>query len=392
MPEDAAGKKERKISKAFQPYVDAEWALKNYWYPALFSSELAEGELKGVKICGVPIALRRAKGKVYALKDECIHRGVELSARPMCLTDETVTCWYHGFTYDLASGELVSIVAAPDDKMIGNARLRTFPVEEKSGMIFVFVGDEDYKTPPLSRDMPHRLPEDYEHRVAHPLDDNAVLLGIHRTGNSNWRLAVENGADTGHLFIHLDNPLVMALDRQLPLGAIAESEDAISWYVDDDAPKGIVNEYTKYTPVLENKVVGLKVKGKNPWKGGRTSMFLPGVLLVENWPDYRLAQYEWYVPIDNEHHEYWEIIAAVCNTEEEKKEFEIQYENLWKNLALGQGFNDNDLFAREQMQKFYGHHSGWTDEVLCSLDAYVIAWRKLVAQHNRGLAEVPERG
>lgn len=33
----------------------------------------------------------------------------------------------------------------------------------------------------------------------------------HRTGNANWRLAVENGFDPGRVLIHRDNILILAL-------------------------------------------------------------------------------------------------------------------------------------------------------------------------------------
>ncbi|WP_246217108.1 Rieske 2Fe-2S domain-containing protein [Paraburkholderia panacisoli] len=80
-------------SSQYQPYKDAAWGFVNHWYPALFSHELAEDELQGVQICGIPIVLRRANGKVYALKDQCLHRGVRLSEKPMCFNKKTLSCW-----------------------------------------------------------------------------------------------------------------------------------------------------------------------------------------------------------------------------------------------------------------------------------------------------------
>lgn len=381
--------------RQFQPYYEAVWGLKNHWYPGLFTAELGEGEVKGIQIAGVPIVLRRSKGKVYALKDECVHRGVKLSARPTCLTDDTLTCWYHGFTFKLTDGKLKTIVAAPDDELIGQVGLRTFPVEETKGIIFVFVGDEDYKPiPPLAHDLPVRLPDDYEHRVAYPLDGTTVLLGIHRTGQSNWRLSVENGADTGHLFLHWDNPLVLALDMALVLGAQAVSDEAIDWITKEGGPTGVMNAYHKpeaLKMVMRNDVVGMQARGTRPLTGLRTSMYLPGVLMVENWPQYRMAQYEWYVPIDDTRHEYWEVLAMECKTKADRDEFEFKYNKLWKKLALGEGFNNNDLFAREEMQAFYADPRGWEEEQLCSLDSFVIGWRKLVSRYNRGI-QSPPRG
>ena len=51
-------------------------------------------------------------------------------------------------------------------------------------------------------------------------------------------------------------------------------------------------------------------------------------------------------------------------------------------------FNDCDLWAREAMQDFYAN-GGWEEETLCSLDAVIVGWRKLVARYNRGIQPPP---
>src|SRR5690242_5512507 len=128
-------------SRQYAPYVEADWGFKNAWYPALFSHELVENTVKGVTMLGHEIALRRSGGRIYALRDRCAHRGVRLSLRPTCLTPETLSCWYHGFTYGLEDGVLKTIVGSPEDPLIGRVGIRTYPVLERAGIIFVFVGD-----------------------------------------------------------------------------------------------------------------------------------------------------------------------------------------------------------------------------------------------------------
>src|SRR5229473_1523324 len=308
-------------SRQYAPYLEADWGFKNAWYPALFSDELKENEVKGVTMAGHEIALRRSKGKVHALQDRCVHRGVRMSLKPTCLTDDTITCWYHGFTYGLADGALKTIVASPDDPLIGKVRIRTYPVEERAGIIFVFVGDADYEpVPPLTADLPINITDD-ANAVPHILDEQVYVRGIHRTGNSNWRLAVENGFDPGHLLIHWDNVIVAATDRRMGLGARPISEDAIRVIDEPDGPKGMMNMYNtrSYKFFMENTVIGMKARGKKPYYA-RTSVFLPGLLLVEHWPIRGWAQYEWYVPTDDKHHEYWEVLVGRCRNEEERRE------------------------------------------------------------------------
>ncbi len=377
-------------ARQYAPYLEAEWGFKNAWYPALFSHELSDGAVRGVTMAGHEIALRRAGGRVFAFQDRCLHRGVRMSLRPTCFSDDTITCWYHGFTYDLASGVLRTIVASPDDPLIGKVRIRTYPVEERAGIIFVFVGDENYDpVPPLAADLPIHITDD-QNPVAHILDDHVFVRGIHRTGNSNWRLAVENGFDPGHLLIHRDNVIVAATDRRMGLGAQPISPDAIKIIDEPDGPKGMMNMYNTraYKFFTQNRAIGIKARGKQPYYA-RTSVFLPGLLLVEHWPVPGWAQYEWYVPIDDKRHEYWEVLVGRAHDEEERREAEYQYDHFFEPLAL-KDFNDNDLFAREAMQSFY-ERDGWNRETLCAFDDATIVWRKVAARFNRGIQEPPLR-
>lgn len=98
----------QKTQSQYQPYKDAAWGFINHWYPALFSSELPEDEIQGIQICGVPIVLRRAEGKVYALKDQCVHRGVRMSEKKMCFNKKTISCWYHGFTFEIGRAHVLN--------------------------------------------------------------------------------------------------------------------------------------------------------------------------------------------------------------------------------------------------------------------------------------------
>lgn len=382
--------KSRKPLKFLQPYIDARWGIKNHWYPALFSHEIKEDEVKGVEIAGEHIVLRRANGRVYALRDECLHRGVRLSSRPTCFTKDTISCWYHGFTYDLESGDLCDIIASQQDPLIGKVSLRTYPVKEVNGMIFVFIGDEDYPRQPLQCDLPPRVADDYEHRTAYLLDEDTMLLGIRRHCVGNWRLATESGADPGHVMIHRLSALLLSQNLGFPLSVKLKDKDSIL-VKDEDWPKGIGLDYTTLEHVMENKRLGVKTYGTEVREGLNVTMYLPGVLYVENWPDYGLAQYEWYVPTDDKHHVYWQVLARTCKTTEERQDFKVQYDNCWEELALKSGFNDDDIFAREAMEPFYEDEQGWQEENLFSLDQFVVEWRKLVVNHARGIQSPPKQ-
>lgn len=383
--------------KLYQPYVAAKWGLRNHWYPAAYSHELADDGFFATTICGEPILLRREDGKVHAVEDRCVHRGVKMSIKPHCFKKGTVTCWYHGFTYGLEDGELQTIVASPDDQLIGKVAIQIFPVEEKYGIIFVFVGDKDYQpVPPLESDLPLPLSKDYPYYAANLTDENVITLGIHRTGKANWRLACENGFDPGHVLIHWKSKLVYAANRPVALGSRPLDDQALGFFEDEDGPKGVMNMTTPdeqghlhYERIFENTELGLKAKGSGGPTYARTSMWLPGVLRVENFPMRGVNLYEWYVPITDDTYEYWEMMTFSYSSEEEKAEIIDRYENYLKEMVF-YGFNDDDVWAREAMQPFYENDVGFDEEQLCEMDAVIVAWRKMVAKHARGIQPPPK--
>ena len=57
----------------------------------------------GVEIAGVPVAVVRAGGELFALHDVCSHEEVPLSEGE--IYDHTVECWLHGSCFDLRSGK-----------------------------------------------------------------------------------------------------------------------------------------------------------------------------------------------------------------------------------------------------------------------------------------------
>ncbi|HEY7061826.1 MAG TPA: Rieske 2Fe-2S domain-containing protein [Chloroflexota bacterium] len=193
MAEALESASQERVHGLWPRYDAAVLGFRNYWYPVLFARDLGR-KPRSVTICGERIVLVRDGGRVYALHDRCPHRGVPLSAG-RCAFPGLLTCAYHGWTYDLATGDLVAALTdGPDSPIVGKASVRvpTYPVEERGGLLWVWVGD----APPVP--VEEDVPEDI-------LRPGAVVQGVifHRPGN--WRYAVENGIDEGHSrYLHRD--------------------------------------------------------------------------------------------------------------------------------------------------------------------------------------------
>ena len=69
---------------------------------ACAASELPAEGVVGVELGGVPVAIVRAEGEIYAIHDVCSHEEVPLSEGEVY--DHTVECWLHGSCFDLRTG------------------------------------------------------------------------------------------------------------------------------------------------------------------------------------------------------------------------------------------------------------------------------------------------
>jgi len=362
-------------------YVEAKMGFRNHWYPVRFSKEIDEGQIEIVKVLGEQLLLKRIDGKVYAIRDRCLHRGVPLSRKPDCYTKDTITCWYHGYTYRFQTGELVNILAVPDSRLIGRRKIVSYPVEEAKGLVFVYVGDtdEDNPPPPLASDVPPGF-----------LDADVMVLGKHRVVNSNWRLGAENGFDSLHIFIHKDTTLRHYRHFNFPIGH-TPLPGAVQVVEEEDGPKGVIDDFAQHHPVWDGIIDGrVVVRGpRTPNIQGTsasvgTSIWLPGVLKVAEFPGPGLTQFEWYVPLDATTHLYVQTIGCPVASEEDKVQFAGEFEAVWKPHGLD-GFNGDDIWAREVTEPFYADDFGWVDEMLCEPDSTILEWRRLASRHGRAV-------
>jgi nitrite reductase (NADH) small subunit len=69
------------------------------------ASELAPGTGRCVEVNGKQIAIFNVGGTFYAIHNECLHRGGPLAEGE--LDGMVVTCPWHGWQYDLATGKNV---------------------------------------------------------------------------------------------------------------------------------------------------------------------------------------------------------------------------------------------------------------------------------------------
>jgi vanillate O-demethylase monooxygenase subunit len=114
---------------------------KNAWYVACTPDEIADKPL-GRQICGEMIVFYRGElGKVAALADYCPLSGAPLSLG--FVRDGNLVCGYHGLEMG-CEGKTISM---PGQRVRGFPCIRSYPVEERYGFIWVWPGDAKLADP-----------------------------------------------------------------------------------------------------------------------------------------------------------------------------------------------------------------------------------------------------
>lgn len=367
--------------RAWEDYYKAKAGFRNYWYAAAFSHEIPDGDHLARTILGEEILFRRINGKVHAMRDRCIHRGIKLSDQVECHTDGTITCWWHGFTFRWSDGLVTDIVGAPDSGHVGRARIKVYPVEEAQGMVFVFIGDDDGEAPPLSDHLPPGF-----------LDADRVMEGESMVVSANWRMGPEGGIDEIHRYLHRTSTLLLDVKGAMPLGhrGVHEQCEIVE---EETGPKGIIDRFagdTMYFEVpidgVEGAVTGVRFAdtGIKRKRTVATSCWLPGILRVEGFPEDGGAFYEFYVPIDAHTYRGFMVISQLCPTPEAAHAFRSRYMTRWRPYAV-RNFLQQDNKARESAGRAYANDRFWVHERLCREDFMLIEWRKLCARNSKGV-------
>jgi len=170
----------------------------NFWYPIVRSEDLGYDEPAKVKVLGCNlVAFRDSEGEARVLSDTCVHRGGSLggawsAGKAPRIVDGCIVCPYHGWEFG-GDGKCKNIPSIGyGTKTPPRAKVDSYPVEERYGIVFAFLGDE-------------------------PEESRPPLLDIEEFGQDGWRAnqvlilevpyyyerSIENGLDPAHNeFVH----------------------------------------------------------------------------------------------------------------------------------------------------------------------------------------------
>jgi nitrite reductase/ring-hydroxylating ferredoxin subunit len=166
--------------------------LRRYWHP-VGRCEDACGTPRRVRVLGEDLVLfRDHQGRAGLLHERCAHRGASLyygRTEPQGLR-----CCYHGWLFD-AQGHCLDQPCEPNNDHCARVRQPWYPVQERYGLIFAYLGPAD-RQPLLPR---HELLENLRDGEFIEADDNSIGSGGPALVPCNWLQHYENVVDPYHV-------------------------------------------------------------------------------------------------------------------------------------------------------------------------------------------------
>ncbi len=161
----------------------------NFWYVAEESKNVTDTPVY-VKMLGQDFVIfRDSQGKARCLSNICVHRGASLADG--ITAGDCVQCPYHGWQFD-GTGACTRIPSlGPDAQIPSRAKVDSYPVEERYGLIFAFLGDlPEEERPPIME-----IPEFGK--------DGYAVTYQRFEWDFDYKRSIENGLDAAHNeFVH----------------------------------------------------------------------------------------------------------------------------------------------------------------------------------------------
>ncbi len=180
--------------------------LRQYWHPALLSSELPGPDCPPLRLRLLGenlVAFRTTSGQVGLVGDNCPHRGASLFFGRN--EEEGLRCVYHGWKFDVA-GNCVDMPNEPAESNFKHKIHHTaYPCRERNGLIWAYMG-------------PEQEPPDLPALEWNLVPENQRYISK-RWQSCNWVQALEGGIDNSHAsFLHA----ALEVNRAPALGSTEE--------------------------------------------------------------------------------------------------------------------------------------------------------------------------
>jgi phthalate 4,5-dioxygenase oxygenase subunit len=364
------------------PGTPAGKLLRRYWQPVAISDELAGPRpVKPVKLMGQHFVLfRDENGQLGMLDRDCPHRGADLAFGR--LESGGIRCPFHGWLFD-AKGNCLETPAEPvGSKLCARIKQGAYPVVEKSGTIFAYIGEGE----------PPAFPE-FDCFVA-PDSHTFAFKGLFEC---NWLQALEVGIDPAHAsYLHRffdDGDTSESYGKQFR-GASADSDLPITKVLREfDLP-----EINVASTDYGMRLTTLRKVSDTDTHVRVTNVVFPQAFVIPMSTEMTISQ--WHAPVDDTHC-YWYAIFTSFTGPVDKQQMRDQRLELYelpdytsrKNKRNDYGYDVNEQLTQTYtgMGEDINVHDQWavesqgpiqdrTREHLGTTDKGIIAYRRILVK------------
>jgi len=264
------------------PGTPAGNLLRNYWQPVALVDQFLDSSrpVLPIKVLGQEFVLLRNEKNQYGLLDRhCPHRGADLAYGRY--EEGNLRCVFHGWLFDV-NGKCLETPAEPaGSRLCDHIRQRTYPVVERSGIVFAWLGAGE--------------PSAFPHFDCFTAPD-AYTFAFKGYWDCNWLQALEVGIDPAHAsFLHRyfeDEDTATSYGKQFR-GKPADSELPISKVLREYDRPEITVAKTDYGI----RLVTLRKLDDKQTHGRSTHILFPQAFVIPMNAEMTITQ--WHVPVDD---------------------------------------------------------------------------------------------
>ncbi len=287
------------------PGTPAGKLMRLYWQPAALADELAgDRPVKAVRLLGQDFVLfRDEQGRLGLLDRDCPHRGADLAMGR--LEDGGLRCPFHGWLFD-TTGQCLETPAEPEgSRMCTRIRQQSYPVVERNGIIFAYVGPGDAPAFPAL--------DCFEAPDAYTFAFKGLL-------ECNWLQALEVGIDPAHAsYLH------RFFEDENPEDSYGKQFRAASAGSDMPMTK-VLREYGRPQIEVERTPWGMRLTALRHLDDAHThvrvtNQLFPHAFVIPMSAEMTITQ--WHVPIDDVSC-YWFAIFTSFSTPVDKQQMRDQ--------------------------------------------------------------------